>query len=175
MRSGRYGRVRTEGAPGCKIACTGSLRAVEQHQNPPRTFRHSLRVRYNECDPQGVVYNANWLTYFDLLMTELWRELIGDYMDMVEGGTDMVVAEATVRFLGPAGFDDVIDLDASLTRLGNTAISTRIEASVEGRPVASGDMRHVFIEPATKAKKQMPENVRAALEPLLAEAAPAAP
>ena len=24
-------------------------------------FRHRLRVRYNECDPQGVVFNANYL------------------------------------------------------------------------------------------------------------------
>ena len=40
-------------------------------------FRHRLRVRYNECDPQGVVFNANYLTYFDLTMGELWRELGG--------------------------------------------------------------------------------------------------
>jgi len=35
-------------------------------------FRHRLRVRYNECDPQGVVFNANYLT-FDITITELWR------------------------------------------------------------------------------------------------------
>ena len=57
-------------------------------------FRHRLRVRYNECDPQGVVFNANYLTYFDLTMTELWREL-GGYQAMVDAGVDMVVAEAT--------------------------------------------------------------------------------
>src|SRR5262249_61340495 len=55
-------------------------------------FRHRLRVRYNECDPQGVVFNANYLTYFDLTMTELWRQL-GGYQAMVEAGVDMVVAE----------------------------------------------------------------------------------
>ena len=29
-------------------------------------FRHRIRVRYNECDPQGLVFNANYLTYFDI-------------------------------------------------------------------------------------------------------------
>jgi acyl-CoA thioester hydrolase len=134
----------------------------------PQSFRHTIRVRYGECDPQGVVFNANWLAYFDILMTELWRERVGDYTEMLAAGTDMVVAEATVRFLGPAGFDDQIDFDVTVTRLGNTAVSTRIEASVDGRPVAGGDMRHVFIDPATKAKKEMPADIRAGLEPLLA-------
>jgi acyl-CoA thioester hydrolase len=85
----------------------------------------------------------------------------------------MVVAEATVRFLGPAGFDDEIDFEVAVTRLGNTALGTTIEASVDGRPVAAGVMRHVFIEPATKAKKEMPAAVREALAPLLVEPAPA--
>jgi acyl-CoA thioester hydrolase len=134
----------------------------------PETFRHTLRVRYGECDPQGVVFNANWLAYFDVLMTELWRERIGDYADMVEAGTDMVVAEATVRFRGPARFDDEIDFAVRITRLGETALATSIAAEVEGRPVAEGEMRHVFIDPETKAKTAMPAHVRERLAPLAA-------
>jgi acyl-CoA thioester hydrolase len=105
-----------------------------------------------------------------VVITELWRAYGGDYNDMLAAGTDMVVAEATVRFLGPATFDDYIDFAVTVTRLGNTAVSTRIEATVDGAPVASGDMRHVFIDPATKMKKEMPQNIRAGLEPLLAAA-----
>ena len=74
-------------------------------------FRHRIRVRYGECDLQGVVFNANWLAYFDVVITELWRDRVGDYMDMIERGVDMVVAEAGVRFRAPARFDDVVDPD----------------------------------------------------------------
>ena len=126
-------------------------------------FRHTIRVRFGECDPQGVVFNANWLAYFDIVITELYREHSGEYKAMLAAGTDMVVAEVTLRLLGPARFDDDIAFDVTITRIGNTAVSTHIEATVEGNPVASGDMRHVFIDPATKAKKQMPEAVRAGL------------
>jgi acyl-CoA thioester hydrolase len=133
----------------------------------PEPFRHTLRVRYGECDPQGVVFNANWLAYFDVLMTELWRDRIGRYDDMVETGTDMVVAEATVRFLGPARFDDEIDFEVGITRLGETALGTSIRGEVEGRPVVDGEMRHVFIDPATKTKAPMPAHVREALAPLV--------
>ena len=137
----------------------------------PEPFTHSIRVRYGECDVQGVVFNANWLAYFDVLITELWRDRIGDYMDMLEHhGTDMVVAEANVRFLGPAVFDDVIDFEVAVSRLGTTALATAISGAVEGRPVVAGAMRHVFIDPATKRKKEMPAHIRAALAPLVAAA-----
>ena len=131
-------------------------------------FKHTLRVRYSECDPQGVVFNANYVAYIDVVMTELWREAFGSYQQMVEGGTDMVVAEVNVRFLGPAGFDDEVEFEARLTRLGDTGMSTRIDASTGGKPVVECLIRHVFIDPATKAKRPMPDEIRAALEPYLA-------
>ncbi len=127
-------------------------------------FSHRLRVRYGECDPQGVVYFARYPAYVDVALTELWRERVGDYMDMLERhATDMVVAEATVRFLGPAAFDDVIEFEVSVSRLGTTALGTSIRARVDGTPVAEGAMRHVLVDPATKAKKPLPPDVRAAL------------
>ena len=132
-----------------------------------KVFKHTLRVRYSECDPQGVVFNANYVAYFDVVLTELWREALGGYQDMVDAGTDMVVAEVNVRFLGPARFDDQVDFEARLLRLGETAMSTRIDASTGGAPVVQGEIRHVFIDPATKAKQPMPDDIRAALEPYL--------
>ena len=40
-------------------------------------FVHPLRVRYAECDPQGVVFNGHYLAYFDIALTELWRAAFG--------------------------------------------------------------------------------------------------
>ena len=40
-------------------------------------FRHRLRVRYHECDPQGIVFNANYLAYADIAITELYRDAFG--------------------------------------------------------------------------------------------------
>ena len=134
-------------------------------------FVHRIRVRYGECDPQGVVFNANWLAYFDIVITELWRELIGDYSGMVEEGADMMVAEAGIRFRGSARFDDVVEFTLSVTSMGNTALSTRIEATVDGATAVEGSMRHVFVEPGTNTKRAIPENIRAALSPLLLDEA----
>ena len=56
-------------------------------------FRHRLRVRYHECDPQGVVFNANYLAYFDIALTELWRDAVGGYASLAEGELRHVLIE----------------------------------------------------------------------------------
>ena len=69
----------------------------------PASIVHELRVRYGECDPQGIVFNANYLLYFDVAFTELWREAVGSWQEMVErDGVDAVVREAKLRFRSPA-------------------------------------------------------------------------
>jgi len=134
----------------------------------PAPFVHRLRVRYGECDPQGVVFNANFIMYFDVALTELWREAIGRYDAMLEAGTDMVVAEARARYLAPAGFDDELDVELLITRLGNTGMTTELVVRRGDATVVEGEMRHVFIDPATKLKKPMPDDIRAAMQAYLA-------
>jgi acyl-CoA thioester hydrolase len=133
-----------------------------------RVYRHRLRVRYGECDPQGVVFNANYLAYFDVVLTEWWREALGSYSAMLEAGADMVVAETRIVFRSSAVFDDEIDFELRVMRLGTTALQCRIDAYVGERLVLEGEIRHVFIDPETKSKRQMPDDIRAGLEPYLA-------
>jgi acyl-CoA thioester hydrolase len=125
-------------------------------------FRHRLRVRYNECDPQNIVFNANYLTYFDITITELWREL-GGYEAMVGNGVDIVVAEARVRFLGPLLFDDEFEVQALIDRLGNTSITTNLTVVKGDQPVAEGEIRHVFIDTSKGGTAPIPDAVRTGL------------
>jgi acyl-CoA thioester hydrolase len=135
-----------------------------------KTYTHRIRVRYGECDAQGVVFNANYYAYFDILMTELWREILGSYDTMVESGTDMSVVASGARFIQPARFDDEIDLNAQVTRLGNTAMSTAITITraSDQAELVEGEIHHVFVDPATYTKRPIPDDVRAGLEPYLA-------
>ena len=63
-------------------------------------FRHRLRVRWSECDLQGVVFYPNYLAYFDHALTELWREAVGPYSQINDLGIDLLVAEAQIRYRG---------------------------------------------------------------------------
>ncbi len=84
-----------EAAISCNFPCrAGAARYAAPRM--PEPFRHRLRVRWSECDLQGVVFYPNYLAYFDHAITELWREAIGPYAEMRDLGIDMVVAEAGI-------------------------------------------------------------------------------
>jgi acyl-CoA thioester hydrolase len=130
-------------------------------------FRHRLRVRWSECDLQGVVFYPQYLAYLDHTVTELWREAVGPYTEMIpEHGVDMVVAEVRMRYRGSARFDDELEISATVRRLGDTSITTefRIERLADGALLTEGELRHVFVDPEDFAKREMPERVRAGLE-----------
>jgi acyl-CoA thioester hydrolase len=133
----------------------------------PEPFRHRLRVRWSECDLQGVVFYPNYLAYLDHTMTELWRAAVGPYTEMIpEHGVDMVVAEVALRYRDSARFDDELEISASVMRLGETSISTAftIERLADSALLTEADLRHVFIDPESFGKRPMPAPVRAALE-----------
>lgn len=127
-------------------------------------FLHRLRVRYGECDPQGIVFNANYLLYFDVAFTELWRAGVGPWQEMVDRGIDAVVAEANLDFRAPARFDDELELRARTTRLGRTAITTEIDVVREEQLLVAGRLRHVCVDTETWGKTDVPDWVREGLQ-----------
>jgi acyl-CoA thioester hydrolase len=133
-------------------------------------FRHRLRVRYSDCDPQGVLFNAHYLTYFDIAITELWREAMGSYEEMRELGVDLVVAEATVHYRAPIRFDAEVDLVPAIKHLGTTSIVTAIAIHSDAGLHAEGEIRHVVVRLGGAHKAPIPDQVRAALEPFAAPA-----
>jgi acyl-CoA thioester hydrolase len=127
-------------------------------------FVHRIRVRYNECDAQGAVFNANYLVYFDVTITELWREACGSYGYMETLGVDLVVAESNVGYYKPARFDDEIEVVATFEKLGNTSIVTHFDVMRGDERLTEGTLRHVVID-TTGAKTPIPDELRAKLEP----------
>ena len=127
-------------------------------------FTHRLRVRFGECDPQNIVFNAHYLAYADIALTELQREAFGSYAQMIEThGVDLVVAEAQVRYLVPARFDDLLDLTLTVASLGTTSMMLRFEIAREREALVDGELRYVFVDARTWVKAPIPDGLRAAL------------
>jgi len=95
---------------------------------------HRLRVRYSECDAQGVLFNAHYLAYIDHTITELWRAAYGGYQVMLDRGVDIVVAE-------------VRDGGFSARRGSTTSCSWRRRSPTSG--TTSMGRRIAFAGPAT--------------------------
>ncbi|HET8979448.1 MAG TPA: acyl-CoA thioesterase [Solirubrobacteraceae bacterium] len=139
-------------------------------------FVHHLRVRYSECDQQGVLFNAHYLAYIDHTVTEMWRAAYGGYQSMLDRGVDIVVAEVRMRFLGSARFDEELALEAVVTRIGTTSITSEHRfRRLDGELILDAEIRHVFVDRATATKMPMPDWARAGLQPWHIPAADPAP
>ena len=133
-------------------------------------FVHRLRVGYNECDAQGHVFNANYLVYFDIALTELWREALGSYEALTADGLDMVVAETGIRFRSPARFDDELEITLEVERLGNTSMVSAIAIARDGDVLAEGRIVHIFVRADRLGEKvPIPDHVRRTLQPYTVE------
>ena len=133
-------------------------------------FAHELRVRYGECDPQGIVFNPNYLAYFDHTVTELWRaSAIGSWEAMVERGVDVVVGEANIRFRAPGALRRPDRRSArGSPSSGPRALTLELEIRRGGELLIEGWLRQVFVDAKTWAKTPIPDWVREALAPFAA-------
>src|SRR3954467_14483745 len=123
-------------------------------------YQHSLRVRYGECDPQGIVFNANYLLYFDVAFTEMWREAVGAWREMGERGYDAVVGEAQLRFRAPARFDDELAVALHVAKLGRSSITTGVRILRGEELLIEGELRHVVVSTETWRPVAMPDFIR---------------
>ena len=129
-----------------------------------RDFEHPLRVRYGECDPQGIVFNANYLLYFDVAFTELWRAALGPWQELKDAGVDLVVANANIDFRASARFDDELIVRARVARLGASSITSEFDVLRAGELLVAGRIVHVCVG-IDRRKTDLPDWIRSGLRP----------
>ena len=76
-----------------------------------------IRVRYSETDAMGFLHHSNYLCYFEVGRTELFRAQGGSYRRMEELGLYFVVAKIEVRYRRPARYDDRLSLKTEISRV----------------------------------------------------------
>jgi acyl-CoA thioester hydrolase len=104
-------------------------------------------VRYAETDQMGVVYHANYLIWMEVARTGLCAQLGFRYREMEADGVLLAVTEARCRYLSAAKYDDEVTITAILTETNRRFVAFDYEISCEGRKVATGQTRHIFLSP----------------------------
>lgn len=128
-------------------------------------FFHRLRVRWAEVDMQKIVFNAHYLMYFDVAITEYWRALALPYEDAMHVlGGELYVKKASVEFNASARMDDLLDIGMSCTRLGNSSMTITGGIFRGEEHLISGELIYVFADPATQTSKPIPAALRALLQ-----------
>lgn len=75
------------------------------------SFQYSFRVRYSEVDSQGIVFNANYLNYLDVAITEYFRAMGISYSEFINRyKLDFHVVQSLIDYRNGAKFDDKLDV-----------------------------------------------------------------
>lgn len=86
-------------------------------------FVWPIRVYYEDTDSGGVVYHSNYLNFMERARTE-WLRALGFEQPVLKSelGVLFVVHSMTISFKRPAYFNDMLDVQTQLVKLGYGSI-----------------------------------------------------
>jgi acyl-CoA thioester hydrolase len=132
------------------------------------THSFDLRVRYAETDQMRVVYYANYLVWCEVGRVEFMRAHGRSYALLEAEGTGLAVAEAKVRYLAPARFDDLVRIETSLTGVRSRAVMFDYVISNADTTVRLATAHTTLVSIDTGGRlTAIPSDFRRALEELL--------
>ena len=99
-------------------------------------FAREKRVRFHHCDPAGIVFYPQYFVMIHELMEDWFTEALDtDYSALVrDKGMGMPAVKVECEFLAPNPLGDVIAFELSITKLGASSVTVKIEASARGAP-----------------------------------------
>ena len=126
-------------------------------------FSHTLRVRWSEVDKQGIVFNGHYLTYFDVGVTEYYREIGTPYPDaIVSDSGDLYAKKAVIEYHASAEYDDMVDVCVRVARIGGSSFEFRIELYRGDELLVSGSLVYVNANPDTRKSAPLPDFLKTA-------------
>ncbi|MEL6374891.1 MAG: thioesterase family protein [Pseudomonadota bacterium] len=131
-------------------------------------FIYYLRVRYGDCDQQGVVFNARYGEYVDLALSEFMRVA----MPAGSSAEQVKTVRQVIEWKQGAVHDDILGITVRCTKIGTTSFTLamaihRIDPAAPQaltQVLSETETVYVFTDPRTFEKTAIPAAVRSALE-----------
>ena len=123
------------------------------------------KIRYSDCDPQGIVFNGNYARYWDDALTD-WIEQAGfGGPELGDSGVDVVTARLEMDFKASARLGDTIETVIEVERFGNTSMTIDVTTRrlSDGGVVTQGREVLVFVDPESFRPTAVPDVIREAL------------
>ncbi len=129
------------------------------------SFFHTLRVRWSEVDMQAIVFNGNYLNYFDVAFTEYWRATtLPDVIAQAEAGLEMFARKASIEYHAPARFDDVLEIGVRCADIGRSSMRFVLEIYQGDQLLVSGEMTYVYADSRIRKSEPVPAAWRERLQ-----------
>ncbi len=129
-------------------------------------FGFDVRVRWQECDAQGIAFNGSYLGWLEIAQAEYFRNLgFGIYRVAAAGYFDSAVAKVTIEYKAPVRVDEMLDLRARVARIGNTSMVLEVAIFTEGgapddSPLTTIEAIYVGFHADTGQTRRVPDAIR---------------
>ena len=125
-----------------------------------------VRVYYEDTDAAGIVYHSRYLNFAERARTEMLRLTGLEQSDLRESHRVVfAVLDCRVRFIGPARFDDLLEVRSRLTELRGASLGAVQEIWRGDQRLVSLDLRVATVSSDDGRPARIPETVREALGP----------
>ena len=126
-------------------------------------FHFPIRVRWFECDMQGVVYYGKYHDYLEIAQVEYYRNLGFKLYNLeIAGYFDTAMVKLTVEYKAPARLDEMIEVYSRISHIGNTSITLNTEIYREGSDelLTRAEAVYAGIDSEQGVTKVVPEDIR---------------
>ncbi len=136
------------------------------HVRSDYRFGVPVRVRWQECDAQGIAFNGSYLGWLEVAQAEYFRNLgFSIYRVAAAGYFDSAVAKITVEYKAPVRVDEMLDLRARVARIGNTSLILEVAIFPDGdepdrAPLTIIESVYVGFHADTGGTRPVPDAIR---------------
>ena len=122
---------------------------------------HRLRVRWAEVDMQRIVFNAHYLAYFDLAISDYWRALALPYEEaMLQLGGELYLKKAVLEYHASARYGDQLDVALKCSRIGTSSMIFSGVIVKGDEFLVACELVYVFADPVAQTSKPVPAALR---------------
>ena len=128
-------------------------------------FRVRRRVEFRDTDAAGIVHFSAFFPMMEAAEHELLRSLGVAVLPAHDAASRLTFPRVAVScsFQGPARFEDWLDIDVSVAKIGQTSITYHFGIHCEDRPIATGQFTVVccyLTHGGELRKADVPESLR---------------
>jgi len=135
-----------------------------------KRFTIEEHVRWSDTDRAGIIYYGQFLRFFEIAETELFRAVGLPYSDVFDR-FDIWLPRVQIHFdfRKPLMLDDLIEVSAYVGRFGNKSLTLRFEVNKKGETdlVAEGHVVLACVSRSSFKSVSVPSEIKKALEPYL--------
>jgi acyl-CoA thioester hydrolase len=125
-----------------------------------QTFKHSVRVYYEDTDAGGIVYYANYLKFLERARTEWLRQLGTEQDILLEHSVGFVVKRVEMDNHAPARFNELLCIETQIVELKRASlVFKQIIISPKEQPLVSALIRVACVNLSNMKPQAIPEQI----------------